>query len=420
MPGIGLRPAYLSLVAGAMLHTTATGHNPAAAAAFSAAISAPLSTAVDPLPLHRVAVFGSDDRRDLPPAQQSLERKIGTLTDLITRSQCTAFCLSETVVATAGHCLFRTRDESRPDLSNFRFQLRGPRRMTSASIAGSQSPAGVYHIASGSMSLSVKPPIEATRDWAIVKLDAPVCAAGGLPLSARSAADLAQPGVAAGTALYQIGYHRDFSNGRLAYGPLCLVSRSFRSADWATIQSDFYNARDLLLHSCDTGGGSSGSPLLIDGPHGPEVAGINVGTYVQSRILMVNDAVAHRYQAENVANTGVSATVLAAAFAALETVSFISTRDDMRDLQILLSGLGVFSGPRDGLFGPSSRQAIEAFERLNGLPVTGLATLNLLDRLRTLTVAKAMPAMQPTAAVVETGSVRGFGLTTANKRKAGH
>lgn len=365
--------------------------------------------------LHRVAVFGSDDRRDLPPAKQSLASKIGVLTDLGSRSQCTAFCVSETVIATAGHCLFRTRDDERPDLKNFRFRLHGSPASAAARIAGAHSAASVSHIVSGSMSLSVRPPIEATSDWALVQLDVPACTAGGIKISQQSASDLTA--LAPSQLMYQVGYHRDFPGERLAFGAPCLVSRSFERADWTTIQFDFFNANQLILHSCDTGGASSGSPLLIDGADGPEVVGINVGTYVQSRVLMVNGAVAHRYQAENVANTAVSARAFAAALASLERAEFLTARTGMRELQMLLSGIGVFSGPRDGLYGVSSRTAIETFERLEGLPITGLATIELLQKLRASNVAKAVPPAKPVPTAIETGSVRGLGLTSSAKRK---
>lgn len=365
--------------------------------------------------LHRVAVFGTDDRRDLPPAKQSLAAKIGVLTDLSSRSQCTAFCVSESVIATAGHCLFRTRDEVLPDLKNFRFKLHGLPALAAARIAGAQSAASVAHVVSGSMSLSVRPPIAATRDWALVQLDVPACTAGGLKLSQHSAADLTT--LAPSQPMYQVGYHRDFPGERLAYGAPCLVSRSFERANWTTIQSDFDNADQLILHSCDTGGASSGSPLLIDGADGPEVVGINVGTYVQSRVMMVNGAVAHRYQAENVANTAVSARAFAAALDTFDHAGFLTARTEMRELQLLMSGIGVFSGPRDGLYGASSRTAIETFERLEGLPVTGLATVELLLTLRATNIAKAVPPAVPVPASIETGSVSGLGLTSSAKRK---
>ncbi len=386
----------------------------AAPAGLLAALGPPLGAHADlrrSSDVHQVAVFGSDDRRDIPPAYQSLARKIGVLTDQRTRSQCTAFCLSETVIATAAHCLYRTRDETRPDLRDFRFTLHGRPAASAARIAGAGSQASVAHVASGTFSVSIRPPIDATRDWALVKLDAPACTAGGLPLSQRSAEDLStlpehQP-------LYQVGYHRDFPGERLAFASPCLVSRSFDHASWTAISTDFDGANQVILHSCDTGGASSGSPLLIDGPEGPEVAGINVGTYVQSRILTVNGTVAHRYQSESIANTGVSASAFAGALDHFGRAVFLTARTDMRELQSHLAAAGVFSGPRDGLYGASSRSAIEMYERLEGRPVTGLATVELLQSLRRMTVAKAKPPQTISKGKIETGSVRALGITSS-------
>ena len=410
MPKVPKLRAVLTLLAAGLIVSNAL------AAGLAQAQPSPLySSVAGESAVQRVAVFGIDERRDLPPAYQSLANKIGVLADLRLRSQCTAFCLSENMIATAAHCLFRTRDETRPDLNNFRFWLQGKQASASARIAGTQSAAAVAHVMTGSMSLTVRPPIEATSDWALARLDKPVCGSGGLPISQHTAEELLKPGLA--QPLYQVGYHRDFPGERLAFGAPCRVSRSFEHADWKTITADFDHADQLILHSCDTGGASSGSPLLVDGPNGPEVAGINVGTYVQSRILMIDGAVAHRYQAENVANTGVSARAFADLLPAFARAEFLTVRADMRELQSLLAGVGVFSGPRDGLYGEASRTAIETFERLEGRPITGLATAELLRTLRASNVARTLPAHMPAQAIVETGSVRALGLTSSASKK---
>jgi len=365
--------------------------------------------------LHPVAVFGQDDRQDLPVAYRALAFKIGTMTDLRSRMQCTAFCVSETVVATASHCLFRTRNEPRPDLAGFRFKLHGRPAASAVRIAGTHTGAAVPHVAAGSMDLNVRPPIEATRDWALVRLERPACSAGGLPLSARRAADLTA--LPPAQQLYQIGYHRDFPAAKLAFGSPCRVSRSFSRADWKTISSDFSDASELILHSCDTGGASSGSPLLIDGDNGPEVVGINVGTYVQSRVLMLNGTVTHRYQSENVANTAVGVHAFQQALRLLDQTRFISTRNDMREVQALLSGMGVYSGPRTGAFNGQSAAAIKVFEHMQGLPITGLATAKVLDALRASNIATVAKPQHEAAPRIETGSINGLGVTSSAKTK---
>ena len=53
----------------------------------------------------------------------------------------------------------------------------------------------------------------------------------------------------------------------------------------------------------------------------------------------------------------------------------------MRELQGLLAQRQLYSGPVDGNYGATLKTAIEAYEKAEGLPVTGLATLALLQRL---------------------------------------
>jgi peptidoglycan hydrolase-like protein with peptidoglycan-binding domain len=53
----------------------------------------------------------------------------------------------------------------------------------------------------------------------------------------------------------------------------------------------------------------------------------------------------------------------------------------MRTLQERLRERRFYDGPIDGAYGPSVRTAIETFEAASRLPVTGLATEELLKRL---------------------------------------
>jgi protease YdgD len=181
--------------------------------------------------------------------------------------------------------------------------------------------------------------------------------------------------------VFQISYHRDFTPWKLAYSRPCTVGKSFETADWSTIAQDFAEPEALILHTCDTGGASSGSPLLIETPAGPEVIGINVGTYVQSKVLMQAGQVTKRLKADSVANTGVSAAAFAGKLDAFRQAAILSTPAQLRELQTLLRQRQIFSGALDGTYGAALRSAIEAYEKAEGLPVTGLATHTLLKRL---------------------------------------
>lgn len=323
-----------------------------------------------------VAVFGKDDRVLLTPQRHKLSRSIGLLHEVRAQTICTAFCVDDATIATAGHCLFRTEGETAPRLSGFTFRLPG----VASGVAGSAHGGGGQFVAASALTLKTRPPIDAVHDWALVRLASPICAGHTLRVSRRSPDELVS--LSAQDRVYQVAYHRDFGNWQLALGAPCAIRREFATADRATIGRDFADADRVILHTCDTGGASSGSPLLIDGSNGPEVIGINVGTYVQSRILTHNGEVVHRFKSDSVANTGVTANAFVDRLEAFKRADILESRGKVRELQALLASEGYYLGRRDGLYGADLMQAIEGFERAEGRPETGLATTVLLTRLK--------------------------------------
>src|SRR5262249_10201100 len=133
--------------------------------------------------------------------------------------------------------------------------------------------------------------------------------------------------------VYNVAYHRDLPKWQPMFESGCAVKRNFEDAEWSTIRRGFANPDELLLHPWGTGGPSSGSPLLVDGPDGPEVVGINVGTYVQSKVIMLNGEVLHRFKSDDVANTGVNSLAFAASLDALRAAETLISRHDIRLLQ---------------------------------------------------------------------------------------
>jgi protease YdgD len=329
--------------------------------------------------LQRVAVFGTDDRIALPAKYKDVQQKIGLLFNMRSRTVCTAFCVAPDVVATAGHCLHRTLGERAPQLADFWFARNYDATRDYARISGHANGTAAQQVMSGSMSLNVRPPIDATKDWAMVRLSRPICAKGVLPIRALPLEQIMAH--ASANRVFQISYHRDFTPWRLAYSRPCGVAKSFETADWGTIAQDFSDSSHLLLHTCDTGGASSGSPLLLDTANGPEVIGINVGTYVQSKVVMQDGKVTQRLKADTVANTGVSAAVFADKLALFREAAILTEPAQVRELQTALRDLKLYSGPIDGTYRAGLRQAIEAFETIHALPVTGLATRALLKRI---------------------------------------
>jgi V8-like Glu-specific endopeptidase len=260
------------------------------------------------------AVFGHDDRRPLSRADAALTEKIGTLVQSETGAYCTAFCVAPDVIVTASHCLFGTAATAAPKLKTLMFKLASASASSPATaIAGRATATQSKSVISGTTRLAVSPPIGAARDWAVVKLAAPACTSGALKISTKPEADIRD--AATRGEIYQIAVHADLPGGQLHRGAPCAVSTSFPSADDATIARDFANPDSILFHDCDTGGGSSGSPLLIDTPGGPEVAGINVGTYVLSRNVTTAEDNQPTSISEPIANTAVWIAAIAEAVA---------------------------------------------------------------------------------------------------------
>ena len=109
--------------------------------------------------------------------------------------------------------------------------------------------------------------------------------------------------------------------------------------------------------------------------------GINVGTYVQSKVLMQEGKVMKRLKADPVANTAVASAAFAGKLDAFLQAAVLSSPAQVRELQTLLKGRQLFDGKVDGNYGADLRSAIETYEKAEGLQVTGLATLAILKRL---------------------------------------
>lgn len=328
-----------------------------------------------------VAVFGSDDRTNVPREFEQVARKIGLLFNNRTRTVCTAFCVAENIVATASHCLGRSSGKVPTRYSDFVFARDFDRIRDFSRIEGASRGAGGQHILAGSYGLKTRPPIDAINDWALFRLDRKGCPGGGLPFAVMSSGDLM--GEAAKGRIFQISYHRDWAQWRPAFAKACPVGRDFKAASWKTISSEFVNPESMVLHTCDTGGGSSGSPVFAMTANGPAVVAINVGTYVQSDLpsgKRGREATA-KMEIETVANTAVNAEIFIAHIERLASAAILPSTQSIKELQDLLIARGFLADVADGSYGPKLKAAIVAYERANGLPPSGLATKELLLRL---------------------------------------
>jgi hypothetical protein len=341
-----------------------------------------------------VAVFGEDNRVALPERYAAIAARIGVLFNNPARSVCSAFCVAPAMVATAAHCVAVTSPQgARMRPADFLFARAYDRERDYARIEGYSSGSAAQHIYTGEFRLNVRPPIDAARDWALVRLDRAICGADGLPLRPASTNDIL--GMAQAGRLFNIAYHRDLPSWTPTYAGPCHAGRDFGASEWSTIAPDFESPDQIILHTCDTGGASSGSPMFVESPQGPVVVAMNVGTYVQSRVVTQQGQVTHRQQTETIANTAVNAGVFADQIAVFQNAAILRTGAPMRQLQEHLAAFNFYDGRADGDYGPVLKAAIVAYERAQGLPATGLATSQLLSRLVAQATARHTPTSAP-------------------------
>ncbi|MDX2157537.1 MAG: peptidoglycan-binding protein [Hyphomicrobiaceae bacterium] len=339
-------------------------------------VLAPPSAA--PVLVTPIAVFGTDDRVAPPARYGHVAEHIGLFFSNPARTVCTAFCVAPNIVATAAHCLAQPGGKP-ARIADFMFARGYDRVREFARVEGHAANAANQSVMSGDFQHRVKPPIDAANDWALVRLSRNACPGNGLailPMPADQIMNAAKAGK-----VFQLSYHRDWTQWRLAYSTPCHVGRDFQAAGWSSIAPDFLSADQMILHHCDTGGASSGSPMLVETKAGVAVVGINVGTYVQSKILSDRGQVTLRERAETVANTAVNAAVFAEHVDRLRSATILGSSQQIRSLQERLAARSLYNHRIDGSYGPGLRAAIEGFERENRLPVTGLATADLLKRL---------------------------------------
>jgi hypothetical protein len=327
-----------------------------------------------------VAVFGDDQRREVPEELAHLAGKIGMLYELQTQTLCTAFCVAPNTIATAAHCLFQPRDGRLPNLSAITFRLDYNGLLLTSGIEGRRTGYPNHNISVGITEFTTEPPLSAPQDWALVKLERPICRFGVLAAIALSTTDLIE--AARRRLIFQLSYHWDYERWQLAYSSRCAIERSFNGLEWHEIKRHFTDPESLVLHNCDTGAASSGSPILMDTSAGPVVVGLNVGTFSPTRLVLHKGSVVRRLKEDVVANTAVNATAFAGIIPSLAEGEMVQSSAEILEMQHYLRIAGLYAGALDGVFGRATRAAIQTYERLSHGLSTGLPSRAVLARLQ--------------------------------------
>jgi len=374
MPFPRSRKIALSVLAAAVFSLAPQSNSLAAGPYSSATRFSPARSLVVP-----IAIFGEDERKILK-GQGSLRSRFGVLHHFSTGGYCTAFCVAPDVVATAGHCVLGTRQGQRPDPAQFRFRRDDRRSSPPARVAGWRTGSAAMNVLTGADRLNTHPPINASADWALVRLDRNACPATGLRISSAARIDIAER--AGRGELFHVSYHRDIRGWKLAISNNCGVVAQAPGSSPKQISQDFNDTDHLLLHTCDTEAASSGSPLLVSGPDGPEVVGINVGTYVRSRVITHDGEIIQRVSSETIANTALVTSPIRTYVDDFIASRPLERRSEIEEVQAGLAEAGFFAGELDGRFGPVTRAAVAAYQASTGTAVTGIPTRTLLEQLR--------------------------------------
>jgi peptidoglycan hydrolase-like protein with peptidoglycan-binding domain len=64
------------------------------------------------------------------------------------------------------------------------------------------------------------------------------------------------------------------------------------------------------------------------------------------------------------------------------TPAAVNTQSDITTAQLLLTALGYYRGPIDGIYGGGTRSAVMQFEISQGLPRTGYLTPSLISTMK--------------------------------------
>lgn len=235
----------------------------------------------------------------------TLAGRIGVLSHGARPPHCTAFCLSPTLIATAGHCAnIRARGMRTPE-SQYRFTIAQPALEPHNRVDGMARSTRILGTVSGGGAISYRTPIGASHDWAILRLHQPVCRAGGPKIAKPQSRETAAPSEP--VALF---------TPRISTTPIGTMDLSVTSCrsmsantkrtlnpDWKT---DFAHPDRLLLHDCNAGPFASGAPLLRKTGAGEfEVVAMHIGIYVRSRVLMRNSKITRRVSSHPVARIAV-------------------------------------------------------------------------------------------------------------------
>lgn len=342
------------------------------AAAALAALVLPVTTA-------GAKIIGRDDRTTiLPPPFAEAKGAVGMI--LSSSRSCTAFCVAEDVIATNSHCLFDQAGKWLQRYRHFTYQTRVHGAHVSRVVAGADEHERVLNIVFGGRKLNASPkrlwPHQ--NDWALLRISRGACPVV-LPL--KPTANLRRSTRKGQLGLYSV-FFRTLKNGN-STGPLRRFSPNCRFVSNIPGMPKAYQReftrwtrnRKKTLHTCDTEGGQSGSPILYwDGKNALNVVAVNSG----HQNYWYRKRGGKRRTAH--VNLAAPATAIKPSLDRF-TSETVADREGIKRIQRALARRKLYKAKPTGMFDAKTRRAIQRFEKKAGWPRLGLPTTRLLKAL---------------------------------------
>lgn len=299
--------------------------------------------------------------------------------------RCTGTLVSADLVLTNAHCVLGGKDGLKASLRNLsfypsadRFSLRKRGGLGRRYRADTRSK---VWLGKKKMSDSTIP-----SDWAFFRLRRPVpTPTKGDTFSTVLLMDGPTAAELFGTSLQKVSYNGDINRSKLEIVRRCIAQRE---KDW---NDQIFNTVDMLVHSCSGQKGSSGAGILADVYGSKKLIALHVGgQYAENpkESLSKEELKSKREGGGPIPFDDYRFNVGAPSLSFYPTLRQLLAEDpkkfprqQRREIQEKLSGLGFSVGSIDGIVGKKTRGAIEVFQKSTGSLPTGRLTEHQLDLL---------------------------------------
>lgn len=330
--------------------------------------------------VHRVHVFGKDDRIELPEKYKHLREKIGLLHNSTTNYGCTATCVAPDVILTAAHCVLKAAKKKRfADTTGLKFYLWSSkvpdmRIRTDALYSNDLIPRNVV---AGYPISKIFRGSDFKQDWAYIKLRRKICGENALPLKPITNVEIAKAAKAG--KIFEVGFHGDREFGKkLLFTNKCKI----KGINIKKKRQKSPKVFSPIRHLCDLFQGASGAPMMLETGSELSIVGINVAEFHQQRYLKRGRKIVKRYRKKPLYNLAVNVSNFSEYLPLLSWITIPAYEFRLIEIQKMLKEGKFYSGKLDGIFGPATWRAIRKFEKAEKNTVLGLPSIEVFFALK--------------------------------------